>query len=933
MVALAFLICYNMTMLKVLSKLADKKFLLPIALVALFLILAPSFVDAATTYQWSWCDDCSGWHLDRCMRCVGQWVASLPVRFALFLIILPMFLWMLGAGLFYYVMATISNWMIKASLIVPISPSSERMGHDFIVSAAWRFTRDFADMFLIIMLAVIGLATILRIKEYEAKKLLPTLIVVAILINFSPVIIGFVVDLGNIVTRFFAEQSMAYGGRATLTMAWHWFSNSSKDIWMSDGHFFERLFAMRDFGKGCAGMYFMKFVGMLITGAVLIIFFFYAAYVYIMLAWIFFYRIVALWIATILSPIMFVLRIFPATKKWYNEWKTEFIKWALVGIPLGFFLLLSNWIMATTVNNPSSNTITNMFQTSNMETDVGSQESQYKDMMTPRAPNEEDVDETAGGSIAVSDCEATDEEGKPLSGMDEGLAQLFTSLLAPTLALVLLQFGVKKTKGGMPAIAQGIMDTGDKAFNLAKTAAITAATGGAGMALRAGSMALGGKALGGAARVSGGIASGTQKLESRMGPLGFIAKPITAPTRWVSRGVEKRATAAGENLDVREGKRIESEAEKIKKRAVTDKQLEMETERASDQWRKYPSSGAMSSLLLAGSQLDKNKVVDNALEKKGWKPEQIAELRTNTAVDLNQKGIKDLGRSSFSADYVQQTSLDKDGKQKFSKEDLANYKEGKTLRDEGTRQRGNGLALIEEGQKMLEPAEKESEAAFASSTEGKRLATVDGEIKKLESKEKLESNEMEDLDDFKKEKAQLEETKRIKVTDHINENRSQTARDGNALAIQGAAEKTEGENKMERGEAIWGTQGKKLDEERTEKGKKAKPEDIEKASNSEMKDFASNAVKGFDGAKLAVIANKFGGDVIKAFQNEFNAMNFTELLKINPKEATYLMANALQEGGFTPPRGTPSDKKELKDIAEGIRKLTEIESKKRGLSP
>src|SRR3989344_3549915 len=74
-----------------------------------------------------------------------------------------------------------------------------------IIDVAWPIVRDFANMLLVLILIFIGLGTALRLGDYEAKKTLPKLVFIAVLINFAPVLMGFVVDATNIIMNFFME--------------------------------------------------------------------------------------------------------------------------------------------------------------------------------------------------------------------------------------------------------------------------------------------------------------------------------------------------------------------------------------------------------------------------------------------------------------------------------------------------------------------------------------------------------------------------------------------------------------------------------------------------------------------------------------------------------------------------------------------------------
>jgi len=88
------------------------------------------------------------------------------------------------------------------------------------VMDAWGIVRDFTNLFFILIVVAIGIATALRIKSYEVKKTLPRLILVAILINFSPVICGVVIDASNIFMNFFLTAGSAgFGETMTLSSA------------------------------------------------------------------------------------------------------------------------------------------------------------------------------------------------------------------------------------------------------------------------------------------------------------------------------------------------------------------------------------------------------------------------------------------------------------------------------------------------------------------------------------------------------------------------------------------------------------------------------------------------------------------------------------------------------------------------------------------
>ncbi len=74
------------------------------------------------------------------------------------------------------------------------------------ITVGWEITRDVANIFFIFILLVIAIATILRLESYGAKQLLPKLIIIALLINFSLVIAFTVVDASNILALAFIKE-------------------------------------------------------------------------------------------------------------------------------------------------------------------------------------------------------------------------------------------------------------------------------------------------------------------------------------------------------------------------------------------------------------------------------------------------------------------------------------------------------------------------------------------------------------------------------------------------------------------------------------------------------------------------------------------------------------------------------------------------------
>jgi len=120
--------------------------------------------------------------------CLARGMAGVVLTFASFL---------LGVA------GTLFNWVVvktvfEFSLLVGNSPG---------LLIAWRILRDIGNMLLLFGFIFIGLATILEIQTYSAKRTLSQLIIFAILMNFSLFAAEAVIDTSNVLSTTFYEQA------------------------------------------------------------------------------------------------------------------------------------------------------------------------------------------------------------------------------------------------------------------------------------------------------------------------------------------------------------------------------------------------------------------------------------------------------------------------------------------------------------------------------------------------------------------------------------------------------------------------------------------------------------------------------------------------------------------------------------------------------
>ena len=184
------------------------------------------------------------------------------------------------------------------------------------VTVGWVMVRDVANMFFVIILLVIAFGTILGLEQYEWKKLLVKFMLAAVLVNFSRVICGVIIDASQVIMMTFINGVAATAGGNLINMFnWNDINTLSEDG-MDPGNVF----------MASVGAIVFAAMGMAVI----------AIYLIILLA-----RLVVLWTLIVLSPLAFVLSVIPQTQKYAQQWWQKFGGNVIVGPVLAFFLWLS----------------------------------------------------------------------------------------------------------------------------------------------------------------------------------------------------------------------------------------------------------------------------------------------------------------------------------------------------------------------------------------------------------------------------------------------------------------------------------------------------------------------------------------------------------------------------------------------------------------
>jgi hypothetical protein len=191
------------------------------------------------------------------------------------------------------------------------------------VNAGWTATRDFANLFFALILLFIAIATVLNtggLDNFTAKRMLPKFIFAALLINFSKAIVGFLIDISQIImislyNTFGPTLTDSIGSASKISQA-------ATESPLSDAVI--NLFTI-------------------ILIVILIFVFLWTAMILVV-------RIITLWFVIMTSPLAFVSSMIPGLSSFYNDWKTKLQEALVTGPVLMFLLYLAVTVMNAGVN-------------------------------------------------------------------------------------------------------------------------------------------------------------------------------------------------------------------------------------------------------------------------------------------------------------------------------------------------------------------------------------------------------------------------------------------------------------------------------------------------------------------------------------------------------------------------------------------------------
>ncbi|MFH1326407.1 MAG: hypothetical protein ABIH48_02975 [Candidatus Falkowbacteria bacterium] len=285
-----------------------------------------------------------------------------------------------GKGIFSVLGEIIRTCLMKL-LTTAVSLFEGALGIGFdsktteVVKTGWTACRDFANMLFILIMVIIAFGTILRIEQYGVKKLLPKIIGIALLINFSFVLCSVIVDFSNITANFFIKDIKgkigSQGGEKGMITAVFAdaFNITGTAITITDcDNIYKGLISNCKSDADCVEnangilkkcrkdqgievkvedeAFLDIFFGIVLGSIVMIMAIFALSAGALMIL----FRIIAIWFLITIVPLAFICYALPGLQENWKKWWTKFLHWCIFAPAYTFFIWIAIQIATTQAN-------------------------------------------------------------------------------------------------------------------------------------------------------------------------------------------------------------------------------------------------------------------------------------------------------------------------------------------------------------------------------------------------------------------------------------------------------------------------------------------------------------------------------------------------------------------------------------------------------
>ncbi len=205
-----------------------------------------------------------------------------------------------------------------------------------VVTKGWPLVRDVCNMFFIVVLLVIAFSTIIGYKEFEYKRYVPRLLLMAVLINFSKTLVGLMIDFSQVVMLTFVNgfKDAAFGNFVRM-----FGMDKIMTIYKSGLSSGYSAMVAQSGSLIIADLFGILMLGL--VGTLLVIMLIYLVA-----------RVVSLWIILIFSPLAFFIWSLPPKLQkivaaFSSDWWQQLASWLAGGPLMAFFLWLTLAIFAS----------------------------------------------------------------------------------------------------------------------------------------------------------------------------------------------------------------------------------------------------------------------------------------------------------------------------------------------------------------------------------------------------------------------------------------------------------------------------------------------------------------------------------------------------------------------------------------------------------
>jgi hypothetical protein len=228
--------------------------------------------------------------------------------------------------------------LLLTKLLIAVATYNDFVGATA-VTTGWPLVRDVVNMFFIVVLLIIAFSTIIGYKEFDYKKHVPRLLLMAVLINFSKTLVGLLIDFSQVIMLTFVNgfKEAAFGNFAKAFGLQRILEMSKNTSIESGGE------NLADSIGLLISLIFGVIMLMVVCTIILIMLIYLVA------------RIIALWIILIFSPMAFFVWALPpklakAVSQFSTAWWQQLSAWLSGGPIMAFFLWLTLAIVASSEN-------------------------------------------------------------------------------------------------------------------------------------------------------------------------------------------------------------------------------------------------------------------------------------------------------------------------------------------------------------------------------------------------------------------------------------------------------------------------------------------------------------------------------------------------------------------------------------------------------